>query len=48
MCVCVCVYVCMCVYVCVSVFVFIFGVLELLLLDQFKKDSKKAGGYLES
>ena len=48
MCVCVCVCACMCVYVCVSVFVFIFGVLELLLLDPFKKDSKKAGGYLES
>ena len=38
----------MCVFVCVSVFVFIFIVLELLLLDPFKKDSKKAGGYQES
>ena len=38
----------MCVYVCVSVFVFIFRVLELLLLDPFKKNSEKAGGYQES
>ena len=33
----------MCVCVCVSVFVFIFRIIELLLLDPFKKVSEKQG-----